>query len=1021
MRHFAWFVSTPGAGAHRQRLLSIVRSTTATALALCALAADPAAAQEGSVSGVVVADPSLRPLAGAQVEVPGTGSRAVSDANGRFRIDVPGAAGEVQLQASLPGYRPATRTARVGATDVRIALSENALALDAIVVAGTVGGEERRAIGNSIATVNAADVVASAPVRTVDELINGRAAGVVVLPGTGMVGAGSKIRIRGLSTFSLSSDPLIYVDGVRVNNETNSGLSAQYFSGVVSRLNDFDPEQIESIEILKGPAAATLYGTEASRGVINIITRRGAPGGTRYTFSTKQGANWFADAEGRMPVNYWRDPSGQVQSLNLVQRRNDEGRPLFRTGRLQTYTASVSGGNQGVQYYVGGDATTHEGAEPDNFREQFGGRLNVDIAPSSRMDIRASAGYVQNSTSLSCEGGCGGAMFGAVFSTPARLPENFCEPTHSYGCDFWDGTIVGPAERYRVLELGQDIDRFTGSVRFNYRPFGWLSGSFTFGTDVTHEQNEEFLPYLTDDAVAYFWGEPTRRGYKYQTRRAQTFNTYDFSGTASFDLGSSLSTATSLGVQYYTRAIEFIGAQGNQFAGPGLSTIGAAAIKPYTDEDYLHNNTLGVFAQETLGWRDRLFLTGALRVDNNSAFGSDVDFVAYPKASLSWVLTEEPALQRVTPSFLNTFKLRAAYGHSGTQPATFAALRTFAPVTGPNGTPAVTPLSVGNPDLRPERGKEIEAGFDAGFLDDRVGVDFTWYRKRTTDGVLLQPTPPSSGFSGSRWINAGEILNSGVEALVRASLLTGPRLGWDMSVNVATNRGRVVSLLGQDSAIVSGSTQYRIGYAPASWFRERVVSARYDAATDQVTDVMCDDGRGGTTPCYDAAGQLVAPRVYLGRTIPAFEGAVTSSLTFLQQFVLSGMVDFKSDYKKFNNNNQARCVEFRTCLENVYPERADPTLLAQIRSGGRLQTSFFEDAGFARLREVSLTWNVPDRYARGFFGARGTSLNVAARNLYTWTDYTGLDPEANYVFGGVTEQSMMPQLAQVVASVHVSF
>jgi hypothetical protein len=378
--------------------------------------------------------------------------------------------------------------------------------------------------------------------------------------------------------------------------------------------------------------------------------------------------------------------------------------------------------------------------------------------------------------------------------------------------------------------------------------------------------------------------------------------------------------------------------------------------------------------------------------------------------------------ERVTPSFLNTLKLRLAYGQSGQQPTAFAALRTFGPVTGPNGTPAVTPLLVGNPDLRPERGEELEVGFDAGFLNDRLGVDFTYYNKRTRDGILLRPTPPSSGFSGSQFYNAGEILNTGLETLIRANILNGRRLGWDLGVNLSTNKGRVESLNGTDTTIVSGSLQYKIGYAPASWFRERVVSANYDQATDRVTDVMCDNGQGGTTPCYNANGALIAPRVYLGRTIPSFEGAVTSNFTFLQQFVLAGMVDFKRNYRKFNNNFQARCAEFLTCLENIYPERYDPVLIAQIRSGGRLQSSFFEEASFARLREVSLTWNVPDRYSRNFFGARSTGINLAARNLHTWTNYSGLDPESNYVFaGGVTEQSMMPQLMQVVASVNVSF
>jgi TonB-linked SusC/RagA family outer membrane protein len=980
-----------------------------------------ALAQTGVVAGTVVSDQSLRPLAGVTVQVEGQGLGAVTDANGRFRIA--GVTGtEATLRMMMIGYRTVTQTVPVGATDVRVSLAESAITLEGIVVTGTAGGEERRAIGNSVATINAEEVVATAPIRSMDDLLMGRAAGVVVLPGTGMIGSGSKIRIRGVSTFSLSNDPLIYVDGIRVNHETNSGISAQYFSSVISRINDFDPQQIESIEILKGPAAATLYGTEASRGVINIITKRGAPGGTRYTFSTKQGANWFSNAEGRMPVNYWRDGAGEVHSLNLVTRRNQEGRPLFRTGHLQSYSGSMSGGSEGVRFYVAGDYTQNEGAEPDNYRDQFSGRVNVELAPSDQVNVAASVGYVQNQIGMSCEGGCGGAMFGAVFSTPETLPENFCAAHGNfYGCEFWGGTRIGPAEVYRALELTQDIDRFTASVRMTYSPFAWLTSRFNIGRDLTMEQNQEFLPYQTDEQLIYHWGSANRNGYKFQTRRAQTFDTYDLNTTAAFDVTPSLRSSTSVGVQYYRRNIEFIGVMGRNFAGPGLSTVGAAAIKPYTDEDYLDNNTLGLYVQETLGFNDRLFLTGAVRVDNNSAFGSEVQFVTYPKASLAWMVTEEPAWERFTPRFLDALKLRIAYGHSGTQPTAFAALRTFAPVTGPAGTPAVTPLLVGNPDLRPERGQELEAGFDASMVDGRLGLEFTYYNKRTRDGILLRPTPPSSGFSGSQFYNAGAILNTGMEALVRGSVLTGPRVGLDLTLNLATNSGRVQSLSGADTAIVAGSLQYKIGHDPASWFRERVVSANFDEATGLATDVMCDDGHGGATACYNQFGQVIAPRVFLGRTVPSFEGALSSNLTLNRQFVINAMVDWKTGYRKFNNNHQARCVEFRSCLENIYPERYDPVLIAQIQSGGRLQTAFFEDASFARLREVSLTWNLPESYSRRVLGSRTTAINLAGRNLHTWTGYSGLDPEANYVFGGVTEQSMMPQLTQFVASVNVSF
>ncbi|MGH7635046.1 MAG: carboxypeptidase-like regulatory domain-containing protein, partial [Gemmatimonadaceae bacterium] len=236
-----------------------------------------ALAQSGEVSGTVVSESSQRPIAGVQIVVEGqTGTGTVTDASGHFHISrVAGA--QVTLNARMLGFRPASQTVRVGATDIRFALTDRPIELNQVVVTGTAGGQQQRALGNSVAKINAAEVVANAPIPSVESLINGRAPGVTVMPGTGMIGAGANIRIRGVSTFSLSGDPLIYVDGVRVDNQTGTGMSIQAFgSGVVSRLNDFDPNDIESIEILKGPAAATLYGTEAARGVINIITKKGA-------------------------------------------------------------------------------------------------------------------------------------------------------------------------------------------------------------------------------------------------------------------------------------------------------------------------------------------------------------------------------------------------------------------------------------------------------------------------------------------------------------------------------------------------------------------------------------------------------------------------------------------------------------------------------------------------------------------------------------------------------------------------
>lgn len=981
-------------------------------------------AQQGTVAGVVVDAQSQRPIAGAEVMAVGTNQAALTDRDGRFRLTGL-TAQTVALEVRMLGYRTLTTSAALGSTDLQLSMSVAAIELDALVVTGTAGGMQKRAVGNSVAQISASDVVAAAPIKTTQDLLNGRAAGVVVMPGTGMVGSGSRIRIRGVSSLSLSGDPLIYIDGVRVNNETGSGIAVQAFSsGVISRLNDINPADIESIEILKGPAAATLYGTEAARGVINIITKKGTPGGVQYNFMVKQGANWFRDPQGRIPTNWWRNPSdGQVHSINLVQSEDARGTPLFRTGQLRSYHANVSGGGDGFRYYVSADKDHEEGAERNNLVDRFSARANLHITPNEKFDLSTSVGYVTGRTGLSCEGGCGGVMWGAVFGHPG-LTSVACTESSPYGCGFSRGFQSASPERYYAFNIHQDIDRFTGSAQATYKPFKWMTHRLTVGTDVTAEQNEEYQPFQTNDTLKFFIGAVNSNGYKLQSRRQQTFNTFDYSGTISADVSPSLHSATSVGVQYYQRNIEYLYGFGRGFAAPGLSTIIATATDKTAQDDYLDNNTLGVFVQQQLGWQDRLFFTAALRVDNNSAFGSDFSFVSYPKGSLSWVVNEEPWWADRAPSFLNTLKLRTAYGHSGQQPASFSALRTFGPVTGPNGTPAVTPQALGNPKLGPERGQELELGFDAGLLDDRLGIEFTYYNSRTKDAILLRSVAPSSGFSGSQYVNAGEIKNSGVEMLLRGQVVNRERIGWDLTLNLATNSNEVVDL-GDEDFIGTGNVRSQVGYPVSAFFVQKVVSAEFDPVTGRAVNAMCAGGpenNNQPVPCFDASGQLVAPRVYTGRPTPTLEGSISSNLRLTDHIRIGTMVDFKRGHKKYNNNARARCAIFSICHENIFPEQYDPRLIAAYQNGVSIAGEFIEDASFASLREVSLAFDLPRAWA-GSIGARFASLSLAARNLHTWTKYTGLDPENTFLSGtpGYMEQSNLPQLTQFVTTIQVSF
>ena len=995
---------------------------TLTLATLAAVLPRPAFAQEGVIAGTVVTQGALRPLSGATITVTGQQTRTVTDASGHFRLTaVTGT--EVTVEARMIGYRANSQSVRVGATDVRFVMSERAVELDQVVVTGTAGAQAQRAVGNSISRVDASEVTQQARVANVQDLINGRAAGVVVIPGTGMVGSGARIRIRGMSTFSLTSDPLIYVDGVRVNNETGSGIGIQAFgSGVVSRLNDFNPEEIENIEILKGPAAATLYGTEAARGVINIITKKGASSGTNYSFTVRRGQNMFWNYENRVPTNYWVNPTtNQIEGVNVAKTELERGTPIFRKGLVEEYNGNVSGGTGTLRYFVSGEKTNNEGAEPNNARRQFSTRSNLQITPNSKLDMQTSLGYIQSHTTLSCEAGCGGATWGAWYSNPANL-KSACGPTDDWTCGLARGFQSSPPESDRAMQDWQDINRLTGSASLNFRPLSWMTHRLTVGTDFSQEKNEELLPYQTNDTLRFFWGT-SADGWKYANRREVVLNTWDYVGSAVAQLTSKINATTSAGVQYYQRHTSALTEEGDYFPAPGLETIGAAGTKSVTSDGILDNNTLGFYGQEQFGWQDRLFATFAVRVDNNSSFGKDIKWVTYPKASLSWVLTEEPSVRQHLPGWVNTFKLRTAYGQSGQQPDIFTALRTYSPVAGTGGAGALTPGLLGNKNLGPERGVETELGFDAGFLQDRLGLDFTYYHKLTKDAILARPVAPSTGFGGAnQFVNAGSILNQGLEGLLKAQIFNGQRYGWDANLNVSYNWGKVKKLYGSDTVIISGDVQQRIGYNPWSFFRERVVSAQYDPTTKRAINAMCDNGKGGSTPCFNANGAVIAPRVYLGRAIPAVEGSFGSNVRFLEHFHLNVLSDFKAGYKKVDNNLRIRCQIFLTCWERMHPEGVDPKELAGMQTNNTIRDWVLRDSKFLKLREVSVSYDAPAKYV-SLTRARALSLNLAARNLRTWTPYTGLDPE-NYFLSGTpnfTDQAELPQLTSFVFTVHMNY
>lgn len=956
----------------------------------------PLEAQD-QIGGTVVDATSNQPLAGAQISIVGTGRGGLTQASGRFLLlNVPEPT--VTLEVVMLGYQTWSEEVDRGTLDLVVRLEPRAIELDAVVVTGTAGEQQARALGNTVGSVAAGRLTQVSPLANVESLLTGTVPGVNVGVGGGEVGTGSNIRIRGASSISLSSQPLVYIDGVRVN-----GNNADVGGGVggvgvdnstpPSRLNDINPDDIESIEIIKGPAAATLYGTEASNGVINIITKRGQRGDASFSLTVKQGSNWLPNPEEYFPSTYYRCQgtsgdcvAGEVTEFNVLREdRIRNGNEWFQTGHAQGYAASVSGGAQDLRYYFSGDWDRNEGIVDYNWQNQLRGRANLNWTPRADLDLSfglsgvrsrlksASANQPVTTAILwSCFGGCEeGSGANNPVDGPARgyigyLPEVLADSVDGF----------------------QSVNRTIYTFNGTHRPTDWLTHRLTWGADWTETNNTQL--YRPINGPGHF----VPQGAKSAERQTAKFITLDYSATATYEPNESMSFATSAGVQYYEKEQDWIYAEGENFAVATLETISAGALKD-AEEGFVQNKTLGAYAQEQFSWNNRLFLTVAARGDDNSAFGRNFDFVLYPKVSASWVLSEEPFFSQ--PDWLQSLRLRAAWGKAGQQPDVFAALRTYEPAVGPGGTSTVRPENVGNPDLEPEVGREIEVGFDASLLDERVGLEFTYYDQVRDKAIIQVPVQPSVGFPGNQFQNIGEITNSGVELGINGALVRRDDWGLDMNVSVSTNSNEITSMGGLPPQILNAANPttgwagqyYAEGFPLGAIFLKNVVSADIVGSGESAVadNVMCEGGsvvpntpnlsRGGgaAVPCDSA------PYIYQGTPVPTREMSGSMTLTLFNDLQLYGQVDYQGGHTMVNGTAAGAHLFFHVTRE--IHERDDPILLGyeSLGSDGINQAGLI-DASFAKLRRVAATWTVPDRFASQI-GADRLQLTLAAHNLWT--------------------------------------
>jgi TonB-linked SusC/RagA family outer membrane protein len=1003
-------------------------------------------AQTGRITGQVTDTAGGRPLAGVEITLVGAGDRATAgvrtDAEGKYTIGA-APAGRVQMHVRTLGYAPRDRMVTVTAGQTitaDFALSQRSFQLDQVVVTGTGGAVERRAVGNVIESINANDVLKTSAPRSVEQLIGARTPGVMVLPATGQVGTGAQIRIRSVGSLSLSTDPIVYIDGVRMDANTSQGPAQRGGAGA-SRLNDIDPEDIESVEIIKGPAAATLYGTEASNGVIQIITKRGSNSTPHWDFTTRQGTNWLANPEGRAGLLWSKDSTGAVVPFNLYRYSIDHGTgPIFSDGHNHGYSANLHGGNDITRYYLSSSYDDDGGVVAWNWDKKFGGRANIDIEANRKLRIEGNLGYIRDRIRLAQNGSINPDPFSNLVWGSARLAAPACKVNCTGGFGF------APPDLWDDVEDHADVDRMTSSVTARYEPATWFTHRLTVGLDVNSENNWTLYPRETA-ANATFYGS-NGLGAKTVDRASRNFLTFDYAGNLKYAFRSFDFTTTG-GFQAYRSELSDISASGTTFPAAPITTVSGTTTKNAT-EGYVANATVGLFLQEALAWQNRLFLTAAVRGDDNSAFGKDYAAAYYPKVSASWVLSEEPFWKDhsgVVGRALGDLRLRGAYGAAGTQPGTFDASRLYTSSVGYQNAAGLVPSSVGNPQLKPERSTELELGFETSLLARRVDLSYTHFGRAVTDAIVNVPVPPSVGFPGSQVVNIGHLSTWGNELSANFRILQGRRVSWEVGTQLANNGNRVDDLGGQQFLTVGGGgqAQARVGYGIADFFMYKVRSAVL-SPTGAVLSSVCDGGTGKSgleqggpdLPC--PIGTLdpnvkYAPRVFWGHTQPTWQQGFNTQVTLWGNLRLYARVDGNGG--NWQSDTEIRALHNQGSTQAVILQN-DPFL--QVYRAIEADAPSTYQAGFLRLRELSASYTVKPSLAQKV-GASNGSITIAGRNLsMLWTAMQGWntsrdgeiyvdvanqhvwDPEIR-ALGSLSNgyQTIMPPTASFVATFRLTY
>lgn len=912
-------------------------------------------AQNGTLTGTVTDQATGETLAGATVLVTELERGAPTDIDGAYTIeDIP--VGTYNVRYSFVGYRTIRRTVEIqsGENVVDIEMELDATGLDEVVVSGIASSTSRSVAQVAVSKVDAESVTETNSFQSLDQLLTGKAAGVTVQPASGNPGGGIRFRVRSGTGLGGDGQPVIYIDGVRVDNSqvTGFGVGGQG----IGVLSDLDPNQIESIEVLKGPAGAALYGTSGSNGVVIIETKSGRgveTDGVNVDFRSVYGLN-------TKQQEYADDSIISYEEANEVIDDN----PFYENN------VSVSGGSSNLRYYTSLGQRYEEALGPGNSLDRQSFRGNIEAYPNDQLTLTVNSGFTQNTIQRPQNDNNIFGYLGNLVLAPGGNTYNFT-----------------PREAIDAINDETNTNRFVGSIAATYTPVENLDISGSIGLDSGNFRQVQF--YSPDFNYAGI-----QNGERAVFDRENKQFTYDLSAAYNYSPVSDLQVTSVVGTQIFNlkRNTTFI--VKNDFPSSAIRNVGAGAEFISGNETSLHTREAGVFTQHDFLYQETFAVSLGGRFDFASAIGNEAPTIFYPQARASVRLDQ---FDFMSDSF-NLFKLRVAYGETGQLPGIFDGVDLLYGASAFAIGRGLTIAEVGNPEIKPERIKELEVGLDMDFFDYYT-AELTYYKQWAEDSIFDFNQAPSTGLTfDSPSFNVGGVEGQGVEVGFGGTPVRTNNFVLDFNILYSFQENEVKDLNGAQPIFDGFDLNVIDEGLPKSGFYVLDVDG---AARDGSGDVIL---RTNGLP----EANVSEDRVLKGIPYPKHNGSLTLNMTIFNNFEVYSLIDWATGLSVYNNTrifqidfaNDVQYADLVDRFSNASPGSEEYNTLADELANldTRYDGNFVEDADFIKLREVSVSYNFTDLINRAGLGdsIRNMKLSLSGRNLFTSTKYSGIDPEVNF-------------------------